>query len=185
MRVNPEKVQIKDDRVIAPAQTVALIFGITPRTLTEWAKKGCPKVKTGWYDVGAVMQWRHSSENTPDSLEKKKQIADIRYREARADMEELKQKEALGQYVAVNQIEDILRETFAQVRTTLLALGQKVMSDIYSQYPDVAFDVKHVVEREIERGLTQLASGSGQLTEGGFKPKPAPKPKRGRPKKSK
>lgn len=183
MRVNPEKVQIKDDRVIAPAQTVALIFGITPRTLTEWAKKGCPKVKTGWYDVGAVMQWRHSSENTPDSLEKKKQIADIRYREARADMEEIKQKAAIGEYVAVNQIEDLLKETFAQVRTTLLAIGQKTMADIYAQYPDVAFDVKHVIEREIERGLTQLASGSGQLTDGQFKAKP--KPKRGRQAKSK
>lgn len=164
MRVNPEKVQIVDGRVIAPAQTVALIFGVTVRTITDWARKGCPRVKTGWYDIGAVMEWRHTSDNTPDSLEKKKQIADIRYREARADMEELKQKEAIGEYISVANIEEVLKETFIQVRTTLLGIGQKTMADIYAQYPEVAFDVKHVIEREIERGLTQLASGSGRLT---------------------
>ena len=42
------------------------------------------------------------------------------------------------------------------------------MADIYNQYPEVAFDVKHTVEREIERGLAQLATGAKQTASGRY-----------------
>lgn len=67
------------------------------------------------------------------------------------------------------EIEERLKETFAQVKTTLLAIGQKTMADIYNQYPEVAFDVKHTVEREIERGLAQLATGAKQTASGRYR----------------
>ena len=178
-----EQFKLENNQVIVNSEVAACIFGVSTRTMGDWARKGCPKIAKDTYNVREVMEWRFDSKNSPESLEAKKQRADIRYREARADMEEIKQKAAIGEYVAVNQIEDLLKETFAQVRTTLLTIGQKTMADIYAQYPDVAFDVKHVIEREIDRGLTQLASGSGQLTDGQFKAKP--KPKRGRQAKSK
>lgn len=161
--------RMNEGRILASTQAIARLFAVDKKTVAVWAKKGLPRVTTGWYDLQGCLEFKNiKNSEHGESLEQQKLKADLRYREARADNEELKQKVAIGEYIAVAEIEERLKETFAQVKTTLLAIGQKTMADIYNQYPEVAFDVKHTVEREIERGLAQLATGAKQTASGRY-----------------
>lgn len=152
-----QELVIDNEQVIVTAQVVAMVFGVTVRTINEWSKKGCPKLKKNTYNLRDVIEWRYSVDSTPESLEAKKQKADIRYREARADMEELKRKTMIGEYVAVADIEADLAELFSKVRIRLTNLKHKVLQDLSSSYPEVAFEVADLIEQEMEKGLKQLA----------------------------
>lgn len=148
---------IENDQVIVTASVVAMVFGVTVRTINDWSKRGCPKLKKNTYNLRDVINWRYSTDSTPESLEAKKQKADIRFREARADMEELKRKTMIGEYVAVEDIEEDLVELFSKVRIRLTNIKHKVLQDLNSSYPEVAFEVSELIEQEIEKGLKQLA----------------------------
>ena len=150
----------KDGRLLASTAALSMLFNVDKSTIADWAKKGLPRVSTGWYDLQGVLEYKAmKSSDKGESLEEKKMKAELRYREARAANEELKQSAAIGLYVPVAEIESNLKETFSQVRATLLGIGQKTLAEIYGQYPEIAHEVKHIVEREVERGLTQLAAG--------------------------
>lgn len=152
-----QNVVIENDQVIVTAQVVAMVIGVTTRTINEWTKRGCPKVKKNSYNLREVLSWKYSTESTPEGLEAKKQKADIRYREARADMEELKRKTMIGEYVAVADIEQDLSELFSKIRVRMTNIKHKVLQDLNSSYPEVAFEVSELIEQEIEKGLKQLA----------------------------
>lgn len=151
------EITVENDQVIASAQVTAAIFGVTVRTINDWAKKGCPKVKKGSYNLREVIAWKYSAESSPEGLEAKKQKADIRYREARADMEELKRQSMVGEYVSIADIEKDVQEVFAIVKTNLLSIKQKVLQDLHATYPECAHEVSDIVEREIEKGLKAIA----------------------------
>ena len=127
-----QNVVIENDQVIVTAQVVAMVFGVTTRTINEWTKRGCPKVKKNSYNLREVLSWKYSTESTPEGLEAKKQKADIRYREARADMEELKRKTMIGEYVAVADIEQDLSELFSKIRVRMTNINQKVLQQMNS-----------------------------------------------------
>lgn len=161
MAVTREKVDIVDGNVHARASVVAMILGVTVRTLNEWARRGCPRIddKQGYYCIKDVIQWRYATDNTPSSLEAQKQKADIKYREARALREELQLKAALGEYVVVEDIDIKLKDLFSRIKMNLLTLEQKIVASLYATYPECAFEVSELVQREVERGLSQLATG--------------------------
>ena len=154
-----DPVEIKENQVIVKAQVCAMIFGVTVRTINDWARKGCPKVAKDTYNLRDVIEWRYAAENKPESLEAQKLKADVRYRESRADMEEMKRKVMIGKYVAVEDIKAELSDVFSQVQQTMLNIKAKVLQQLYTTYPDCAFDVANLVSDEVERGLKTLASG--------------------------
>ena len=151
--------EIKNGQVIVRANVVSLIFGVTQRTINEWAKRGCPKTAKDTYNVREVMEWKYAAENKPESLEAQKLKADVRYRESRADMEEMKRKVMVGEYIAVDDIKAELTDVFGQVKQAMLNIKSKVLQNLYTVYPDCAFDVANLVEDEGERGLKTLANG--------------------------
>lgn len=156
-----EKVDIVDGQVYVRASVAAMMLGVTSRTLNDWVKRGCPRCedRQGYYCMKDVIQWRYASDNTPQSLESQKQKADIKYREARALREELQLKAALGEYVAVEDISVRLKDVFSRIRMNLLTLEQKIVSSLYATYPECAFEVAELVQKEVERGLGQLSNG--------------------------
>lgn len=152
-------ITLDGDSVLVSAQVCAAVFGVTTRTLSRWTSKGCPKVDTHTFDLKAVIAWKYSNDSTPESLASKQQKADIRFREARASIEETKHKALIGEYVAVEDVKNEVTELLTQVRIGLLAIKQKTVQSLYATYPECAHDVANLVEREIERGLKALAKG--------------------------
>jgi hypothetical protein len=42
---------------VCHVELVGSFFGVTPRTVQNWANRGCPKLKHGLYDLKAVVEW--------------------------------------------------------------------------------------------------------------------------------
>ena len=133
-------------------------FDISRETLSGWAKKGAPKESRGYWDLKKLIQWKYGEGDTKEiSQESRKLKADVRYREAKADMIEIDKLEKVGQYVAVEDIEKTLTETFNRVKQGLLFMGHRIATELNAQYPEMALDAKRLVNEEVEKGLIQFA----------------------------
>lgn len=149
----------KPDRsyIFSTAQ-ICEIFEISRETLSGWEKKGAPKESRGKWDIKKLIKWKSGEgEHHELSNEARKLKADVRYREAKADMEEIKKLEKVGQYVAVTDVESNLAEVFARIKQGLLFLGQRIAAELNAQYPELALDAKRLVDEEVRKGLKQLA----------------------------
>lgn len=151
--------KLENDEILVSTKGLTMIFGVSSQAIVLWVQKGCPQLKRGWFKLTEVLDWRFATDNSPESLETQKQKADIRYREARADMEEIKHKTMVGEYIAVEDLKEELVGVFSQVKQTMLNIKQKVLQQLHSTYPECAFEVSEVVEIEVERGLKALAKG--------------------------
>lgn len=158
MHKNAKKTVKPDNPFIFNTQEVCIFFNVSRETLSGWAKKGAPKEARGLWDLKKLMEWKNGAGDTKEeSPEIRKLKADVRYREAKADMEEIKKLEKEGQYVAVEDIEKDLSEVFSRVKQGLLFIGQKIMIELNAQFPELALDAKHLVDEEIQKGLMQFA----------------------------
>ena len=72
--------QIKSKFIYTTADTCEF-FSISRDTLSNWAKKGAPKVGRGKWDIRQLMLWRYEQQKNV-SPEARKLEADARYRES-------------------------------------------------------------------------------------------------------
>jgi len=133
--------------------------------LSTWAKKGAPKETRGNWDLKKLVAWKHGSKSNELSREARKLEADVRYREAKADVEEIKKLEKVGQYVSVGDVEKSLAEVFTRIKQGLLFMGHRIATELNAQYPELALDAKRLVDEEVAKGLTQLAK-TGEYSSG-------------------
>lgn len=148
--------KMEEDTLLLTTKGMAAAAGVSEQTLTKWCNQGCPKHSTGWWDVKQVIDWRHGNGKKGDA-EQRKMVADIRYREAKADMEEIKKMEMTGQYVSVDDIEKSLAETFTKIKQGLIYMGHRIATELNAQFPDLALDAKRLVDEEVAKGLEQFA----------------------------
>lgn len=154
-------------------------FNVSRETLSSWEKKGAPKEGRGKWDLKRLIEWKFGTGDDRElSLEARKLKADVRYRETKADVEEIKKLEKVGQYVSVEDVEENLAEVFSRIKQGLMFLGHRIAAEINAQYPETALEVKGLVDEEVRKGLRQLAQ-TGSYSEGGTKSK-----RKGNPKKS-
>lgn len=150
--------------IFSTAQTCNF-FNISRETLSGWAKKGAPKEKRGYWDIKKLVEWKFGEGNIAQlSPEARKLQADVKYREAKADMEEIKKLEKVGQYVSVDDVEKSLAELFIRIKQGLLFMGHRIATELNAQFPDLALDAKRLVDEEVAKGLTQLAQ-TGEYSE--------------------
>lgn len=152
------------------SEKTADFFGVTPRTLLDWAKKGAPKVQRGWWDPKAIMEWRGSveSDSGENSLAVKKLKADVDYKEAKAIREQRMNQILEGEYVPVAEIETEWSRRVTEVKTGLLALTNKIAGQITD--PDIRLEVEQVIRDEVYELLEQYAR-DGTYTPAGKKVK--------------
>lgn len=112
--------------LICDVQTVADLFGVTRRTVSNWSnpKKSatpCPKVKHGVYDLQAVLGWW--TENVATAIDSR-QVEDIksRYWAAKADREELRRDQEKGLLVPIEDIKSAWVKRAAEVAGRLKML---------------------------------------------------------------
>ncbi|MBP2646280.1 MAG: hypothetical protein H6Q75_1720 [Firmicutes bacterium] len=157
MNKNTKKPTELDNPFVFNTQHTCDFFGISRETLSGWARKGAPKETRGYWDLKKLTEWKYGKQNNDLSPEARKLQADVRYREAKAEMEEMKKLEKVGQYVSVDDIEKALAEVFARIKQGLLFMGHRIATELNAQYPELALDAKRLVDEEVAKGLTQLA----------------------------
>lgn len=63
----------------------------------------------------------------------------------------------LERFIPVELVEEELSSCFANARSAMLRIGEKVFTELYSQYPEITNDVRRIINYEIENALQRLA----------------------------
>lgn len=148
-----------DNRVLVSSAKLADIMHISTKTLNVWEKQGCPKEKRGWWDIKAVIGWRGREigvQGGADGLAAKL-TADTRLKEAKAKMAELELQQKSGELVPLALVEQVVGEKFADIRTSMLSIGDLIMAEMYSQYPELAQQARRVIDGHIRKALETIA----------------------------
>lgn len=159
----PSYLQITaDDKLIVRSSQVCKIFGISDRTLSTWTARGAPQYKRGWWDLAVLIEWRIKSAgfgrtDGGTTNEAKKLNADARLKEVKADIEEMRLERMMERLVPLEMVEEEMTACFANARSGLLRIGEKVFTELHAQYPEIMHDVRRIVNYEIETGLDRLS----------------------------
>lgn len=141
-------------RVICASSLICSIFDISRETLSDWVKKGCPKVKNGWYDLGKVIDWRYKSDVEGISDEARKNKADADWKEAKAKKEQLALEILQGSLYSVDDIANEWARRVQELKSSLLLLVNKIVVQIHGAERDA---VKQILETEIYHYLNAYA----------------------------
>mgnify|MGYP000429455660 CR=1 FL=1 len=52
--------RMNEGRILASTQAIARLFAVDKKTVAVWAKKGLPRVTTGWYDLQGCLEFKIS-----------------------------------------------------------------------------------------------------------------------------
>lgn len=132
---------------------------ISDKTLSAWEKKGAPKEKRGWWDIAALVNWRGRAVGIQGGpgAEADKLAADTRLKQARAAIAEQELRIKSGELISVVLVEERLTEAFGSIRTSMMAIADHVMTEIYSQYPELAPQVRGLIDTYVREGLKEVA----------------------------
>lgn len=169
----PRWLKIEEETVLFNSERTANFFSVTVKTLADWAKQGCPKHARGWWDPKAILTWRgevtDADAKEAKSVAARKLQADADYKEAKA-AHAIRQNEILaGQFIPREAIEDHWARRVIELKTGLLALGNKIAGQITD--PDIRLEVEQVITDEVYELLEQYAR------DGTYTPKAAKKAK--------
>lgn len=158
---NNKRVEETDDgRLLVTTGMLADIMHVSTHTVGVWERQGCPKEKRGWYDIKAVVGWRGrllGVQGGEDNTVTAKLTADTRLKEAKAKMAELELQQKSGELVPLALVEQVVGEKFADIRTSMLSIGDLIMAEMYSQYPELAQQARRVIDGHIRKALETIA----------------------------
>lgn len=167
----PSYLQITaDEKLVVRSSQVCKLFAISDRTLSTWAARGAPQYKRGWWDLAELIDWRLKEAGLDASSggttnEAKRSEADARLKDIKANIEEVRLARMLERMVPIDMVETELEMCFANARAAMLRIGEKVFTELYTQYPEMIHDVKRIINTEIETALSRLAEAKNYKRE--------------------
>jgi len=150
-------VKFEDNQILFNTKMTAKFFGVTPRTLIDWKKRGAPSEVRGWWNIKALNDWRGGSADLSDEARKLK--ADADYREHKARLVEMDRQVAEGKYIPVEQVTADLKRLFSNLRQSLLSIGHNIAIELNSIDQDAALVAKKIVDNVVYDALNELAKG--------------------------
>nr|DAY74265.1 MAG TPA: DNA packaging protein [Caudoviricetes sp.] len=173
----------EDDRLLLSTSKLAEIMSVSPKTVGVWERQGCPKESRGWYDIHAVLVWRGRDAGiqggADDGMAAKLQ-ADTRLKQARATLAEQELRVKSGELIPTVLVEERLSEIFQNLKNSMLAIADHIMTEMYSQYPELAPQARRLIDGYVRTALKECADNGGVLNARGQPAKKAV----GRPRKS-
>lgn len=155
--------------IIACTKYAAAYFGVTPATLSNWMKGGCPRVRHGYYDIKAVSEWNAQKEGerlaevaktdpakmTPSQL---KMHYDALLKHEQLESTRLKNQIASGEYIAKADAVNDLSNFFAVFRASVTGLGHE-LGQLVAAYvdPDGARRADKLITDRITDALAQMS----------------------------
>ncbi len=157
--------------VIASAEIAAKYFGVTPQTLSNWVKAGCPRHEYGYYNLKAVTEYRQRvtgqsggpSPEDPRSLEEMspqqlKVFYDQKLKAAQAEAAETRNQILSGKLLEREEVVRGLRDFAVILKRSLQGLGKKLSREASSALgPTEARRFGRLVTDTIDEALEQLA----------------------------
>lgn len=161
----PNYLRIENGEIWLNTEKAAEFFSVTPKTLSDWAKRGAPKAARGWWNIKELMVWLGRSPGIDGAGEKspeaRKLAADAEYRELRAAREKLALGALAERLMPIEEIAAEWARRATELKTALLSLSRKVAGQISD--PDVRRVVESVIADEVYAFLDQY-SRAGKYT---------------------
>ncbi len=130
------------------------LFGVSAQTLSDWEKRGAPKLGYGKWDIKALLEWKFGGKGE-QSAETRRATADADYREAKAVAEKMKLEVLQGLYMRKDEVTQQWVARVTEIKAGLMAMARKVAAEFPD--PDVRRIVERVVTDEIYDLLEQYA----------------------------
>lgn len=133
-------------------------FQVSRETLSNWEKKGAPKAARGKWNIKELMEWRFDGKHT-DSPEVRKLKAEADLKEAKAAQEKIKLSVKKDEFVPTGTVRDELVRVLANLKKSLLSIGQNTASHLHSIHPEAAEMAKTEIDKRIYDALAEMAEG--------------------------
>lgn len=158
--------QVKN--IYAANQTeAAKCLGISPRTLREWVE--APRNKDRSYEIPALIEWRTKKRVRDECAKFGVDDPDVdspsleRWREAKADREEIRLAEDMRQVVRVGDVRGLWVKVLSSLRQTFTGLGSQLAPSLAHRD---AHDIKVVLDERITEAMVEAVELYGDsLTE--------------------
>jgi phage terminase Nu1 subunit (DNA packaging protein) len=149
------------------AKVLAELYGVGLSAISNWhARDGCPRNANGTYDLRAVIAWREAKieEKFEKIIEAGSSPAMERWREARADREELRLKQDLGELVPRAEVEAGRVARVLAIKRAFLSLPQRsapVMEGMDARQirsflgEEIRFIIAQFAGQKYEKGLKE------------------------------
>jgi len=151
----PPWVLVIDGKIALRAEKAGEFFDVDERTIRNWDAKanGTLRIKRGWYDIKAIMDWRSGQNAESDAARKLKAEADLK--EEQATMARIEREILEGKYLSVDEVYTEWARRVSEVKSGLLALSKKVAAQFSDA--DIRIEVENILSDEIYDLLSQYA----------------------------
>lgn len=127
------------------------VFGVALNTIDSWVRQGCPVVQRG---AGRGQQWQFNTADVSQWLQEKRVAeatgntqadeAELKRRKLQAEtsQEELKLAKAMGEVALIADFERAQAAMFAQIRTNVMNVAQRVVTQLLGVTDEMVFKEK-------------------------------------------
>ena len=151
-----------EDEILLRTSQLCKMFDISDRTLTNWSRTGAKNVRTGWWNLREMIEWRLKtagiSAGGGESKEARKLEADIKLKQNKAKVEELRLERMLNKMVPISMVEEAMCNNNALAAAAMRNIGEVVFTNLNAKYPEIMHDVRRIINDEINRACEQLST---------------------------
>lgn len=159
--------KIKDGKLFVKSSTLAILEGVTQRTINNYRQRGIPTEDQQWFDYAKVRKWlreqegliKIEEEDTNINWKQRQLIADTRLKQAKADKEELDLKILKNEVITINEAQKSLISFCENFKDYYINLPDKIMLKIqpfvskreaFKIYKELQNDIENIVSEYIE-----------------------------------
>ena len=160
--------KIKDGKILVKSSALAIIEGVTQRTITNYRQRGIPTEDQQWFDYTKVRKWlreqegviKVEEEDTNINWKQQQLIADTKLKKAKAEKEELDLKMLKNEVITINEAQKSLILFCENFKDYYMNLPDKIMLRIqpfvskreaFNIYKDLRDDIENIVNEYIEQ----------------------------------
>lgn len=147
-----------DTKFVFNTADTCAFFDVSRETLSNWYKKGAPRVKRGQWDIQALVGWRYGGGQV-ESPEARKLKAEADLKEAKAKQEQIKLSVTKMEFVSVNQVQRELARLLANLKKSLLSISHVVAADVGSMDFELAEYIEKQIDKRVNDALHDLSEG--------------------------
>lgn len=157
--------KIENGRLLVKSSALALLEGISNRTIQHYRSQGIPTIDRYWFDYTEVRKWLKQQEgideNSSINWKQRQLIADTRLKEAKASKEELDIKKIKGEIITIKKAQEGLILFLNSFRVYYTHLAQDIMSKIEKYIPkqkanSLFMEIRNTIENFVKEYLITL-----------------------------
>lgn len=167
-KITASTCKIKDGKLFVKSSALAIIEGVTQRTITNYRQRGIPTEDQQWFDYAKVRKWlreqecviKKEEEGSNINWKQQKLIADTKLQKAKAEKEELDLKMLKNEVITISEAQKSLISFCENFKDFYMNLPDKIMLRIqpfvskreaFNIYKDLRNEIENIVNEYIEQ----------------------------------